>query len=78
VQGVGYRWWCQAEARRLGVTGWVRNEPDESVSGHFEGPADAVAALVDWCGRGPEYAQVRHIATAPARALGSDTFEIRY
>ena len=38
-----------ARGGRLGVHGWVRNEPDGSVAGHFEGDAEAVDALVDWC-----------------------------
>jgi acylphosphatase len=78
VQGVGYRWWCQAEAQRLGVTGWVRNEPDESVAGHFEGAADAVDALVAWCRTGPSYAHVQQVTSVPAHPTGAEKFEIRY
>ena len=37
VQGVGFRYHAVEEARRLGVTGWVSNEPDQSVAGHVEG-----------------------------------------
>ena len=58
MQGVSYRYHAQREAGRLGVTGWVRNEPDGSVAGHFEGDAEAVDALVDWCRRGPTGARV--------------------
>lgn len=31
VQGVGFRYWTLEEAVRLGIKGWVRNEPDGSV-----------------------------------------------
>jgi acylphosphatase len=78
VQGVAFRWYAVQEAERLGVTGWIRNEPDESVAGHFEGPDDAVDALVDWCHRGPSYASVRHVAVTEARPTGAAEFAIRY
>ena len=54
VQGVSFRWYTEERARALGVTGWVRNEPDGSVLLHAEGDDDAVDALVAWCrtGRG--------------------------
>ena len=78
VQGVGYRYHAVAEARRLGVAGWIRNEPDESVAGHFEGDDAAVDALVAWCGRGPSYAAVHHVAVMEARPTGAKGFDIRY
>ena len=78
VQGVGFRWYAVQEAERLGVRGWVRNEPDESVAGHFEGPVDAVDALVAWCASGPSSASVRHVAVAESRPAGAAEFSIRY
>jgi acylphosphatase len=78
VQGVAFRWYAVQEAERLGVRGWIRNEPDESVAGHFEGPADAVDALVGWCAHGPSYASVRHVAVTDARPLDVAGFTIRY
>lgn len=43
VQGVGFRWTAQNIARQLGLTGWVRNEWDGSVSMELQGPSDQIA-----------------------------------
>ncbi|MDO5696793.1 MAG: acylphosphatase [Dermatophilus congolensis] len=77
VQGVGFRYSCQAEASRLGVRGWARNNDFEgTVSGHFEGHSDAVDALVDWCRQGPRYAQVTRVDVHPASTQGHTRFSI--
>jgi acylphosphatase len=78
VQGVSFRWYAVQEARRLGLRGWVRNEPDESVAAHLEGQDEAVDAMVEWCRHGPSYASVRDVAVTEARPTGADSFEIRY
>ncbi|MEP6814420.1 MAG: acylphosphatase [Marmoricola sp.] len=78
VQGVGFRWCCQQEAERLGVRGWVRNEPDESVAGHFEGPRAAVDRLVVWCRSGPPGARVERVDVDDARPCGARELEIRF
>ena len=78
VQGVSFRWYAVQEAGRLGVTGWVRNEPDESVAAHLEGDDAAVDAMVEWCRHGPAYASVRSVAVTPAQPSGGDGFDIRY
>jgi acylphosphatase len=77
VQGVFFRATCADEARRLGVRGWVANQPDGSVAGHFEGPADAVEALVGWCRRGPRQARVDDVEVRSARATGVTGFVAR-
>lgn len=38
VQGVGFRFWTQREASRLGLTGWVANRPDGTVELIAQGP----------------------------------------
>lgn len=78
VQGVSFRWYTEERARELGVTGWVRNEPDGSVALHAEGADDAVDALVEWCRTGPALARVRNVAVREAAESGATTFEVRY
>ena len=62
VQGVGYRQALIGVARRLTLTGWVRNRRDGSVEAMIAGSAEAVAALIDWARRGPAGAEVEHVA----------------
>src|SRR4029079_5743084 len=52
VQGVSFRWYTVREAERLGVTGWVRNEPDGSVAAHLEGEDSALDAMGQGVGCG--------------------------
>jgi acylphosphatase len=74
VQGVSFRYYTREQARDLGVTGWVRNEPDGAVTGHFEGSDDAVDALVDWCRHGPAYAEVDDVEVTDAQSTGARDF----
>jgi acylphosphatase len=58
VQGVYYRASAEDEARRLGLVGWVRNEPDGAVAVLAQGDAAAVDTFIAWCRRGPPSARV--------------------
>jgi signal transduction histidine kinase len=46
VQGVSFRAWTQAEARKLGLAGWVRNERDGSVSALLAGQEGAAPDII--------------------------------
>ena len=78
VQGVSFRMYAEQEARRLGVSGWVRNEPDGSVAGHVEGKPAAVDAMVEWCRTGSPYARVDGVTVTPAAATGARGFGVRF
>ena len=61
VQGVYFRAATQREARRLGLTGWVRNRQDGSVDVCAEGEEEALKELVAWANRGPSAARVERV-----------------
>lgn len=46
VQGVGFRATAQHLAELLGVTGWVRNETDGSVTMEAQGERDQIESLI--------------------------------
>jgi acylphosphatase len=70
VQGDGYRAFAAAEARRLGLNGWVRNRSGGTVEALASGTTKDVEAFVAACMRGPAGAHVEnvelHNAEAPA------------
>jgi acylphosphatase len=58
VQGVFFRAATQREARRLGLTGWVKNRNDGSVEILAEGEEGMLRQLCMWAERGPSAARV--------------------
>ncbi len=61
VQGVFFRASSQREARRLGLTGWVRNRPDGNVELMAEGEEEGLKELIAWANRGPTSARVERV-----------------
>ena len=45
VQGVGFRWFVEREARTLGIAGWVRNNVDGSVEVLAMGSGEQLSAM---------------------------------
>lgn len=76
VQGVGYRIWTRGEAVQLGLTGWVRNESDGSVSALIAGADSAVAAMVERLWQGPRGAAVSKAEIVDTAADVSADFRI--
>jgi acylphosphatase len=77
VQGVGFRWFVDYEARQLGLAGWVRNNMDGTVEVLATGSAEQHSALRGKLQRGPRAARVDEVDESPADAVaGLTTFRI--
>lgn len=63
VQGVGFRYWTERNARSLGLDGWVRNRRDGTVEAVFSGSAETVDEMVRRCRQGPRGAEVTQVRT---------------
>lgn len=61
VQGVSFRAGTVEEARRHGVSGWVKNNPNGAVEAVVEGEEEAVKLLIEWCRTGPPLARVEDV-----------------
>jgi len=77
VQGVFFRATTRDEASDRDVDGWVRNLDDGRVEVVFEGPEDAVEAMVEFCHEGSDAARVENVETSWEEPQGADGFRIR-
>jgi len=78
VQGVGYRYFAQQIALRLGVQGWVRNLPNGDVEAYGEAESELLDRFRAELERGPSFSRVSEVIEENASADGRSTFfEIR-
>jgi acylphosphatase len=70
VQGVGYRYYVEDEANRLGLTGYVRNKPDGSVEVVAEGECNILEGFLALLRVGPSGAVVTDVAFTFVPATG--------
>ena len=79
VQGVGFRRYVRGWARTLGLTGWVRNEPDGTVRLVAQGDPAALDRLTRLLWGGPPTASVEAVdaaRSAPSRPFND--FRVRH
>ena len=81
VQGVGFRRYVRGWARKLGLAGWVRNEPDGTVRLVAEGAPAALDRLARVLWGGPPGARVEAVDLqrkgVDGQAPAESSFEIR-
>ena len=69
VQGVGFRWFVDYEARQLGLAGWVRNNIDGTVEVLAMGSSEQHAALRKRLQEGPRAARVDEVKESSAEPI---------
>ena len=81
VQGVFFRATAKRRAQELGLNGYVRNLPDDTVEAVVAGPEEDVEKFVSFCREGSPAARVENVevSTLSEEELPqSGDFEIRY
>ena len=63
VQGVGFRYFAQCAAQKLGLTGWVANNWDGSVTMEAQGERAALDELVPMIERSNRWARIEGMTT---------------
>jgi acylphosphatase len=90
VIGVGFRSWISMQAKKLGLTGWVRNVGEGAcpesrwrsgrrVEAVFEGEEEGVKKMIKLCKKGPEVAWVERVDAREEKPTGKFVgFGIKY
>lgn len=77
VQGVGFRWFVERVAMRLGLVGWVKNDADGSVETIAEGESASIEEFIAELWRGPSSASVFDVKIIEEAPRGEfDSFRI--
>jgi acylphosphatase len=76
VQGVFFRASAQREAKRLGLTGWVRNRKDQTVELVAEGEETGIKDFIAWAQNGPTGARVDKVDVR-WRSFSGDFYDFR-
>ncbi len=76
VQGVFLRKYTVNQAVKLGLTGFVRNQPNGDVYCEVEGEEEILKQFVDWCWKGSPLSNVKEVKVGEGVVQGFQTFEM--
>ena len=79
VQGVGFRFFVQQNSLELGITGWVRNMDDGTVTMELQGLPERIDILEKRIRKGNYFIQVKSLEFQTLELVsGENDFHIRY
>ena len=79
VQGVGFRMFVQQNAMKLGITGWVKNMSDGTVTMELQGPQAAIDRLEAIIREGNYFIKVQSFGLEVRDVVAMEQrFEIHY
>ena len=79
VQGVFFRSNAKDVAEKLGLVGWVKNNPNGSVETLAQGTKENLGKFLTWCKRGPSGAKVDKVEVEWGNRLENyDNFDVIY
>lgn len=79
VQGVFFRDYTRREAKRLGLSGWVRNLANGDVEALICGDGEDVERMTKWFYQGSPQSRVNQVLVKEARSGNlSKKFEVRF
>lgn len=76
VQGVFFRRTAKVEADKLAIGGWVRNKFDGSLEISASGEQKDIKNFVNWCKKGPPFAQVENVEVVDRKPEDYEEFLI--
>ena len=78
VQGVGFRWTARTLADSLGLTGWVSNEWDGSVTMELQGDEERITRMVNAL-QGGRYIEIENMERKKIWPLEHESsFQVRH
>ncbi len=78
VQGVGFRYFVEREARRLGLDGYVKNRADGTVEVYASGSEKQVSELKSLLWTGPGLARVDNVEERESEAGQRSGFRVEF
>lgn len=76
VQGVLFRATAKEQADQLGIRGFARNEPDNTVYIAAEGEENQLNKFIKWCDIGPSAAVVEKVVVTEDKMKNFKNFEV--